>query len=175
MKKYLLVTGFAAISTLIISGCILTTGQITFTQPIDAGYMTDSTIYKKSLDLNVNSDYADNLDKIKSVDAVSFVAKIFNRGTVDNKAELYISLDSDLNDADSIRAKAIKVLSSPTVPAGDSVFIKWNDSFKYMFNKTDLEHYVLDHGQFVVYGIADNTPFNDSIQAEIVVTITVGN
>jgi hypothetical protein len=174
MKKYLLIIGFVATIALAISGCLLITGQTTFIESVDAGYSTNLHVAKVWVNLYENSDYADHIKNIKSIDAVSFVAKIYNQGTLANKAELYISSDSNLTTVSQIRSNATKVLTSPLIPGQDSVLIKWNDSFKYMSNQSVLENYVLKVGMFEVYGIADTTPFQDSIQAEIVVTATVG-
>ena len=172
MKKYLLL-GLIILTAVGISGCLLT-GQITIVKAVDTGLTTNSQIYSYWLDLNTNSDYADNKDKLKSVDAVSFVAKIKNNAALANAAELYIYHDDDLTTVAEIRDEAIPVLITPSIAAGDSLLIHWNESFQYMQNLDSLIHYVKDVGAFAVYGIADTTPFSDSIQAEIVVTFTVG-
>jgi hypothetical protein len=174
MKRYLLVLGFAVIAALTIAGCLLT-AQTTFIEDIDVGYTTDQNFSKYWVDLYLNEDYADHIENVKSVDEVSFVAKIYNQGTLANKAELYISTDSTLNSISAIRANAIRVFNSPTIAAHDSITIRWNDSFRYIENVSDLRNYVMDIGRFEVYGIADTTPFADSIQAQIVVTVTAGN
>lgn len=157
-----------------ISGCLIT-GQITIVQDVDIGATTNSNISKVDLNLNANEDYADNIDKIKSVDAVSFVAKIWNRTASASTAKVYISSTGTYTTVDQIEDNAIKVFESPSVPGNDSVLIGWNNSYGYMHNLDSLCHYVKDIGQFYIYTIASPVPFNDSVQAQIVITMTVGN
>jgi len=178
MKKYIILLGFAAITALTISGCLLTI-QKTFVEDVNIGQTTNNNVAGRWVDLYLNDDYAENIDKVKSVDVVSFVAKIINQGAADNKAELYISADTiDIdgsNAADSIETYATKVFVSPTIAAGDSILVTWNESHKYIQNEDVLKDYVLNKGRFWVYGIADNTPFSNHIVAQIIVTVTAGN
>jgi hypothetical protein len=174
MKKYLLLIGFAMITALVISGCLLTL-QKTFVEDVNIGSTTNDTAARYWVDLYTNEDYADNIDKIKSVDDVSFVAKIFNHGATANKAELFVSLDSIPADVDSIEAQATRVFVSPSIAAGDSLLITWSNGFNYVENVSVLKDYVMNEGRFWVYGIADASTFSDSIKAQIVVTVTAGN
>lgn len=177
MKRYFIVLGFAAIAALTISGCLLTI-QKTFIEDVNIGQTTNNNVARYWVDLYTNADYADNIDKIKSVDVVSFVAKIHNQGATANKAELYISADSiDIDGnygADSIKTYATRVFVSPSIAAGDSALITWNESHKYIQNESVLKDFVLNRGRFWVYGIAENTPFSNRIIAQIVVTVTAG-
>lgn len=178
MKRYLIILGFAALTALTISGCLLTI-QKTFVEDVNIGQTTNDNVAGYWVDLYLNDDYAENIDKVKSVDVVSFVARITNQGATANKAELYISADTiDIdgdNAADSIETYATKVFESPTIAAGDSILITWNDSHKYIQNEDVLKDYVLNKGRFWVYGIADDIPFSNRILAQIVVTVTAGN
>jgi hypothetical protein len=173
MKKYILL-GLIAITAVGITGCLMT-GQVTFVESIDVGVTANDNIYHYALDLNTNSDFADNKDKIKSVDAVSFVARIKNNETSASAAELYISRNAGLSTVAEIRDEAIPVFITPSIPAGDTLLIKWNDSFKYMRNLDSLFYFVKELGAFSVYGIADtDSTFSDSIKAQVVVTFTIG-
>jgi len=170
--------GFAAITALVISGCLLTL-QKTFVEDVNIGDTANNNVASHWVDLYTNDDYAENIDKVKSVDVVSFVAKIINNGATANKAELYISADTiDIDGnfaADSIETYATKVFVSPTIAAGDSVLITWNESHKYVQNEDVLKDFVLNKGRFMVYGIADDIPFTHHIDGQIVVTVTAGN
>lgn len=177
MKKYFIVLGFIAIA-LTISGCLLTI-QKTFIEDINIGQTTNDNVAGYWVDLYTNDDYADNIDKVKSVDVVSFVARIINQGASANKALLYISADTiDIdgnNAADSIETYATKVFVSPTIAAGDTLLITWNVSHKYIQNESVLKDYVMNRGRFWVYGIADDVPFSFRVTGQIVVTVTAGN
>ncbi|NLI15120.1 MAG: hypothetical protein GX409_02415 [candidate division Zixibacteria bacterium] len=173
MKRYFMILGFAAIAALTVSGCLLTI-QKTLIEDINIGNTTNNNVARYWVDLYTNEDYADNFDKIKSVDVVSFVAKIYNLGTSANKAELYVSADTIPVNIDSIQARATRVFVSPSIAAGDSALITWNESHKYIQNEDVLKDFVLNRGRFWVYGIADSTPFSHRIIAQMVVTITAG-
>jgi hypothetical protein len=148
--------------------------QKTLIEDINIGNTTNNNVARYWVDLYTNEDYADNFDKIKSVDVVSFVAKIYNLGTSANKAELYVSADTIPVNIDSIQARATRVFVSPSIAAGDSALITWNESHKYIQNEDVLKDFVLNRGRFWVYGIADSTPFSQRIIAQMVVTITAG-
>jgi|GEM_PF-6919589 len=173
MKKTLLF-GLIALSGLLIAGCLVT-GQVTIIEDVDIGVTSNSNIGKFHLNLNENEDYADKIDKIKSIDAVSFVARIWNREDSASTAAIYISSSGSYSTVDQIEDNAIKVLETPPVPANNSILIGWNDSYQYMHNLDSLFRYVKDVGEFYVYAIASPVPFDDSIQAQIVITMTVGN
>ncbi len=177
MKRNLIVLGFAVLAALTISGCLLTI-QKTFIEDINIGQTTNDNVAGYWVDLYTNPDYADNIDKIKSVDVVSFVARIINQGAAANQAVLYISADTiDIdgnNAADSIETYATKVFVSPAIAAGDTLLITWNVSHKYIQNESVLKDYVMNRGRFWVYGIADDLPFSLRVTGQIVVTVTAG-
>ena len=52
--------------------------------------------------------------------------------------------------------------------------INWEDSYAHMENVDYLEDLIINGGTFTVYGLADETPFDVYIDAEIVITFTAG-
>ncbi len=172
--KRIIYFGLVAVSGLVITGCLLT-GQITIVEDVNIGATTNGNISVFHLNLNNNEDYADNFDKIKSIDGVSFVAKIWNLEDSASTAKIYISSNGSYSTTDLVEDNAIKILESPAVPGNDSILIGWNDSYRYMHNLDSLFHYVKDVGEFYVYAIASPVPFHDSVRAQIVITMTVGN
>lgn len=175
MRKYILIA-FIAILGIGISGCLLT-GQVTFVESIDIGATTDDDVSMFWLDLNVNDDYSDNIDKLKSIDAISIVAKLINNNPDDSvSAEIYVDSDTsyDYSIPDTVEDHARRIFWSPKIPPNDTLVIEWNDSFLFMENIPYLENLVRNGGAFAVYGLADRTPFDIWIEAEIVITMTFG-
>jgi hypothetical protein len=175
MKKYILM-GLIAIIAAGITGCLLTS-QITIVEDIDVGETTSDSVGMYWLDLNVNEDYLEHKDKIKSVDAISLVAWIYNDTSTTVFAEIWVDTDTtyDYSNPDTIKAHATRVFASPEIPGYDSLLIDWNDSFQYMERVDYLGNLIMDVGTFAIYGLASDVPFKIRIIGQIVVTLTVGS
>lgn len=173
MKNTIGITLTAALVVLI-GGCLLTTGQTTFYRRIDIGATTNTTVTAVRVDLNEEEDYTDHKDEIKSVDAISVVAIIKNNLPAAAKMEIYISDDAGLTTVDDVKSDGKLVFASPTVPASETLKIGWADGFKYMVDKQPVIDQILGDGVFVMYAIADETPFSLDVKAEIGITFTVG-
>ena len=174
MKNTIGIALTAAALVVLIGGCLLMTGQTTFYRRIDIGVTTNTDVNPVPVDLNEEEDYTDHRDEIKSVDAISVVAFIKNNLPVAAKMEIYISDDAGLATVDEVKSDAKLVFVSPTVPASETLKIGWADGFKYVVDKQPVIDQILGDGVFVVYAIADETPFSLDVKAEIGVTFTVG-
>jgi hypothetical protein len=174
MKKTIGMTIMTAALLVLIGGCLLMTGQSTFYRRIDIGVTTNTAVTAVPVDLNEEQDYLDHRDEIKSVDAISVVAIIQNNLPAAAKMEIYISDNAGLTTVDGVKSEAKLVFVSPTVPASDKLKIGWADGFKYMVDEKPVIEQVLGDGIFVVYAIADETPFSLDVKAEIGITFTVG-
>ncbi len=115
---------------------------------------TNTTVTPIPIDLNDEPDYADNKDKIKSVDELSVVAIITNNLAAPAKARLYLSNDATLTTVEEVEAEATLVFESPVVPASGKLKIEWADGFKYVQNRKAIEEEIFGDGIFVLYAIA---------------------
>ena len=158
-------------------GC-LTTGQIKVKDHFGGGVTHNSDIYSYDLDLNTNTDYTDNKDKIKTVDGVAVVGVVKNHLQTELQAEIYISDDPSLETVEDITdpKQATLVFVSPTVPGNDSLVIDWADGLVHMVN----EQAVIDQligptadGMFTIYAIGNTDNFNFTYKADVVVVLTV--
>jgi hypothetical protein len=172
--KYTIVIVTAAALALVVGGCLVT-GQQTLTQPVEVTAVTKTTVTRIPINLNDETDYADNKDKIKSIDELSVVAIITNNRAAPAKARLYLSNDETLATVDEVETEATLVFDSPVVPASEVLKIKWADGFKYLQNREAIEKEIFGDGIFQLYAIAsgDDTDLNVDVKAEIVITITV--
>ena len=172
--KYTIAIFAAAALTLVIGGCLVT-GQQTLTQPVDVTAVTKSEVTRVPIDLNDEPDYADNKDKIKSVDELSVVAILTNNRPAAAKAKLYLSNDETLTTVEDVQSEATLVFDSPVVPGSDVLKIHWADGFKYVQNRKAIEKEIFGDGIFQLYAIAegDAADLNVDVKAEIVITITV--
>jgi len=158
-----------------IGGC-LATGQITLFEPIDFGATTSTEFNAYVVDLNENDDYADNKDKIKSVDGVGIVAVIANQLSSPARATFYISDDATLKTVEDVMDpdNATLVFISPEIPGNTKTTIEWAEGFDYIMNEEAIIDQVLGDGVFALYAIAETPPFNLHIKGVVSVTLTVG-
>jgi hypothetical protein len=166
-----------ALLTVIVGGC-LTTGQIKVKDDFGDGVSHDSNIYSYDLDLNTNTDYTDNKDKVKSVDGVAVVGVIKNHLETEIQAEIYISDDPNLESAEEIMdpKQATRVFVSPTVAGNDSLLVNYADGLAAMENTQAIIDQLFGptaDGMFTIYAIGSAATFNFTYKAEVVLTLTV--
>jgi hypothetical protein len=170
MKKNLILA-IALLVPVIIAGCIAS-GTLVIVYDIEGFASSDQTVASRHIDLTSNSDYNDNKDKIKSVDAITLVGNIINNGNADAIAEAWISDDS-LTTVEQIRTQGTLIFESSTIPAGDTLVLEWADGTSFMRNQDLLKDEIKDNGNFFVYGMSSGQ-FNIEYQIEIIIAITVG-
>jgi len=159
-----------------IAGCLLS-GTIVL-PPIELegfGSISNSMQTKQVNLSDLSSDYDDNKDKLKSVDAVTIVGDVVNNGTLETGMDIYLS-DEVLTDPDDVEdpAHATLIFVSPTIPAGDTLTLHWADGMDFMRNFNVLFDQIKGDGEFYLYGIPRNS-ISISYDLEIVITITVGS
>jgi hypothetical protein len=157
-----------------ISGCLLS-GQLILFSDFDVGETSDTAVNKYLVDLNDEEDYADNKDKIESVDGVAIIAVIENLTSTPVKGTIYVSNDPDLTTVSQVEAEADLVFISPEVPGNGEIKIGWMDGFAHMVDPQPIIDEVLGDGTFWIYAIADDTPFNLDIVGAVAITMTVSN
>jgi len=170
MKKNLLLA-LALLIPVVIAGCI-GSGTIVFVFDFEGLDSSDQTFDSEHIILSENSDYEDNKDKLKSVDAITLVGYIINHGTADVMGEAWIS-DNLLGSIDEVRNNGTLIFESPVIPAGDSIFIDWSDGMEHIRNFAALEEQLKGDGDFYLYGIASGS-FHLEYQLNLIVTITAG-
>ncbi len=174
--------GFFAVAAiaLCLPGCSLVSGTLRIERDFPEGLQQsqDEFVAELFVDLNKNSDFKDNKDKIKSVDEVGFVFRAQNnRDTVpDSTAHgmIYISKTPIRPlTAEAIQASpsATRVLEGLVLQSGYTN-IDYDASLALEVNQSVLHDAVKD-GTFYLYGIADESDFNitiDKLTAVVVVT-----
>lgn len=175
MKKYILLTGLALL-VIGIAGCGITTGQFTIVFDIDGIASTDEAVNMQMVDLNEEEVYQDHQDNLRDVESVAIVAIITNNSNLPASGEVWVSTNDSYTTAEEITSAddAKRIFSSPAIPAGEDLMINWEDSYAHMENVDYLEDLIINGGTFTVYGLADETPFDVYIDAEIVITFTAG-
>jgi hypothetical protein len=171
MKKNLLLV-LALLIPIVIAGCIAS-GTIVLVFDVDGFQSSNTTLDHRNVNLTENSDYDDHKDKIKSVDAITLTGFIVNNGSSEISAEAWISDDSTLTTVADIQNNGTLIFESPTIPAGDTLFLEWADGMQYMRNFGILEDEIKNDGIFTVYGIASG-PFNLTYDLSIIISITAG-
>jgi hypothetical protein len=173
MKKKLLIT-VALLIPAVITGCMLITGTTVLVFNV-AGFQSSTTTMRSvDVDLSTNSDYQDNKDKIKSVDAVTLAGIIGNLGANPIAAEVWLA-DSSANYSTpaEVRANATRIFLSPTIPAHDTLFLNWSDGMSHVENFNVLANRVKNGASFKLYGISTGS-FDIAYLVDLIITITVG-
>lgn len=173
MKRNLLILS-ALLIPAVIAGCVAS-GTIVIVQEIEGFASSNNLVNVRHVSLSDNSDFEDNKDKIKSVDAISFAGSIINYGNAENRGEVYFSNVGTYTTAAEVRSNATRIFVSPAVPAGDSIFIDWGEGASHFENLSVLVTELKDEdADFYLYGVAEETPFNMYFNVALVVTMTAG-
>ena len=175
MRKLLLLSLIAVMSFWVLSCDSWITTTQTLTYVIDTLGNTEENYDKYVLDLATDEDYQEHRDQIRSVDQISIVGRIINnRETVAN-AELWVDTDTLHSSGEEVIANATRIFTLPDpIPGGVTTSVNWEEGLTYMENTEYLEGLIMEEGIFAIYGMADDPPFDMEVQAEIVITITIG-
>jgi len=176
MRKLLLfgliaILAFAALSC---DSWITTTQTLTYV--IDTLGNTDESFDKYVLDLATDEDYQEHRDQIRSVDQISIVGFIVNNRETVGNAELWVDTDTMHSSVEEVEAGATMVFTLPEPFAGGGLttWVNWEEGLAYMENTDYLKDLIMNEGTFAIYAMADDPPFDMEIQAEIVITLTLG-
>jgi len=156
---------------LAIPGCILTSAQIeiSFDLP-DATGITTTGLASQWIDLNTESEYTDNKDKIADVIDLSVLGRITNNDTNPLKVELWMTPDSTAYTTEVLLKadpKVVKLWGPLSVAAGPGAIhlIDWNESATLFQSagKTVLINETKGDGKFTVYAIGSTGTYDFSI------------
>lgn len=170
LKKYLLIM-LSFILPFIVFGC-LESGTVVIVHDIEGFQATGSGMGSKAVDLNEEPAYADNRDRIRSIDAVSVAGQVGNLSDAPVSAQIWIS-DNQYTTPEEVRAHATRIFTTPTVPARDTLEIEWADGLSMIENLPELREQIEGDGQFYVYGIVSNSA-DIWYDLSLVITVTAG-
>ena len=169
----------ALLAALVSAGCLIS-GQVTFSyeldSPIDA---TNTDLYAQTVDLNQESDYTDNKDKLEGLVDVAFLGTFTNTGGTPIDVVLYMTRTAtNFSDPAVLNAWSDKALvwGPFTLAAGETKKIGWDESAKLFdkagFNAVSAE--VLGDGVFTLYAVGKTAPYDVRITKGVaVLTIDV--
>jgi hypothetical protein len=163
---------------LVVAGCVLVSGTIRIEHDFKEGpqQSTGQNVKEMAVDLNVDSDFKDNKDNIKSVDEVGFVFQAINNLSTGATGQIYASkLPISPLTAAQIRLMGKLVVNGLVLSAGPGVAtdISYDQSLAHEVNQ-DFLHDLVKDGTFYLYGIASQPDFDITIQkntAVVVVTV----
>ncbi len=167
------------------TGCLLS-GQFIILYNFDENIESDDDVLGSAhVDLTTDPTWEDHSDKIQGITDVKFEAKFVNNTGTEASGEVWISTVEYTTVAQVVGAgNATRILSGIAVPASGETDISFAESSEKIENlETVLD--LLEGGNFWVYGIAADLPFDititgidstdpDKVHARFLVTITAG-
>jgi len=122
----------APAAILVAAGCILTSGQITISFPLQDPLLVTNTspVFSEIVDLNTIGDYADHKDKLESLSDAALLGEVTNNSSVDVTATAYFTRDTTpvLATPVDVANNAIKLWGPFTIAAGATRLIGWDES-----------------------------------------------
>lgn len=168
-SRWIVLVGLSLVGALLGAGCVLNSGQFVVIFKIaEVMASTSEQISVKEIDLTDDEDFNDHKDELKRVEDVLFQLTATNNGTTTAHARIYISDTDTLSTFAEIDTLATLVLESPELGVSESLFIPFDDSGDYIQNVDVLRDLTLT-GHFYAYAVADNVPFNMTLENVIVV------
>lgn len=133
-------------------------------------YSVEDHVERAEVDLLENETWKEHHENIKSISRVLFAFWVINHGDVDATAQFYISKNCDLTTEEEVRSGATLVVDGVSVPANDSTYITARESYKHLRNQDELGDRLIE-GQFCLYCIAENAPFEIEVPDSAAVVI----
>ena len=122
------------------------------------------------VDLLENETWKEHHEDVKGISRVLFAFWVINHGDVDATAQFYISKNCGLTTEEEVRNGVTLVVDGVSVPANDSTYITAQESCKHLRNLDVLEDRAIE-GQFCLYCIAENAPFEIEVPDSAAVVI----
>lgn len=180
--RILLVPALAVLALLAAPGCDLVSGTLRVVQDVIAPgepahhVQSGQTQGTMGVDLTNNKDFKDHQDKIKSVDAAGFVFRVRNNGALPATGEIFFTTTPLVSATEvNIRALGKRILSGLALPAGAYTDIEFENSLALQdAANRDAFHAAIKGGKIYLYGLAQNPPFDLTIdQLTVVLLLTV--
>jgi hypothetical protein len=170
MRKGILLA-IALLIPVVMGGCLLS-GTVVFVYDLSGFARVGNQMSVTLVNLATNSDYQDNKDKLKSVDAVSVAGDLINNSASEAAAEIWIS-DNEYTTPAQVRANATRIFLSPTIAPHDTLALNWSDGMSHIENFSVMQDQIKGDGQFFVYGLVENQ-LDVEYDVDLIVTVTVG-
>lgn len=163
---------------LVASGCILTSGQIqvSFNLP-DVKGSTTSGIVGQTINLNDESEYEKNKDKLKGLSDFAVLGKFVNQDTT-NPVDIEVWMTTDTTSyttetALKASSTALKLWGPFTVAANGTRIINWNDSAKLFSTagKAALLNEAKGDGMFTLYAVGKAGTYDFKVDNGVLVLV----
>lgn len=122
------------------------------------------------VDLTENEDWNEHHDEVTGIQRVLFASWVINHSDTATAAQVYISKDCSITDADSVKSKADLILDGISVPANDSIYITPQNSYRYLRKPEVLREFLLA-GDACLYWIAKEVPFTLEVPDSVTIVI----
>lgn len=171
-RKYLwLLPGLLAA---LFCACFLIAGTWVITYEVDnQDIHAPGPFYKYTVNLNDNSDWNDNKDKLDNIEDVVFTFKLANPGSTVMTGQVYVSPDSTLNTIAAVESTATLILDGISVPAHETLYVDMAHYYDLLHNFNALRD-IVKPGVFTAYGIVPNPIQGDLFDAVVIVTVSAG-
>lgn len=174
-RSYFIIAALAL--GLFAAGCVLTSGQIRIAFDLDNfTTSTDTALSREDIDLNDESEYADNKDKLKDISDIAVLGEITNTGSTDIHVEIWMTPGLTTHaDVTALKADgtALKVWGPFTLAAGQTKKVRWDESAA-LFNaagKAALLTEAKGDGSFTIYAIAAEGTYSFDVNHGVLVLV----
>jgi hypothetical protein len=164
---------------LVATGCILTSGQIQISFDLPGVVASSTTgIVGHEVNLNDESEYKDNKDKLKSLSDFAVLGKFVNNSGSPVDVEVWMTTDaSSFTDKTAMEgsSKALKLWGPFTVPANGTRVVDWNDSAK-LFTAAGKAAILSEakgpeDGDFTLYAVGNAGTYDFSVDNGVLVLV----
>ena len=161
-----------------LSGCILTSGQITAAFNLGDIHVTGaSNLESSQIDLSTNKDYVDHKDLLHALADLAVLGTVQNIGQAVD-VEVWMTADqTHFTNAVDVRAHGIKLWGPFSMAAGATRTIDWDGSAALFTTpgKAALLNEIQGDGLFTLYAIGASGNYEFKIpNAQLVLTLDAG-
>jgi len=186
MKKLYLIFGtVAALIALTIAGCLIT-GTFVVTVALvpnehNPNYLDISNLTytggELEADLNGDSDFEDNKDKIRNIDAVGFYAEVTNLRSEPVSFYLFIEDDTSANWSDAatvIDSATAVIFTGFSLAANETRTVTWDESLAYVSIDQRVKD-IVETGSFSLYpAVTPSDLFSIRVDSLVVIVTLTG-
>lgn len=182
MKRTILYSATVAAALIlgvIVTGCILSGQFVMVIAGTSTIQSTDNNLDYLAVDLTTNDTWEEHKDDIQGIVDVKFECRFENNLASPADGELWISTEL-YGTVQQVRDNATRVFSGLNLGGNEDRDVSFSESADYIEN-LDVALDLLESGQFYVYGIAADVPFNVTVRgvgsedyARFMITFTAG-
>jgi hypothetical protein len=161
------------LTVMLLCACLISGTFVIVWEVDDQDVHASQHFYKFTVNLTEDQDWKDHKDKINDISDAALTFKLINQGSSAATGQVFVSLDSTLNDTTAVKSHATVILDGITVPAHDSLYMDMAHYYDLLQNFDTLKG-VVKTGVFTAYAIVPNTLDVKLRDAIVVVTVNVG-